>query len=65
MKIQYCTGLAPMASGLCTVFDRGLKEMILEEPNFVLGYYIWKHSSSLLSLFSAFIIKKKNGDNMT
>lgn len=64
MKIQYCAQLALTVSGLCAVFDRGVKEMILAEPNFVLRYRIWKHNSALSLLSSAFIMKKK-GDNMT
>lgn len=58
MKIQHYTVLTLMTSGSCTVFDRELKGAILSEPNFPSGCYLWKYSSALSPLPSAFIMEK-------
>lgn len=55
MKIHYYTGLALMASGMYTVSDREWKGMILAQPNFLLGHYLWNYSSALSLLSSDFI----------
>lgn len=47
-----------MILGLCIVFDRELKGVILLELNFFLGCYFWKYSFVLFSLFFVFIMEK-------